>query len=226
MGKWNMIKKCKRQRDALWLTKKSAVVLLTCVLFAWMAAGCQPDQALTLQFDGSGQVTGAEGDTEGERQENGNEGSDGMTRDGEGGETPLQVLTVHVCGAVRDPGVKTLPAGSRAADALEMAGGFTEAADQSYVNLAAFVEDGQQLYFPEKGEKLREGTEEGGPVDLNSADETALQTIPGIGESRAKAILKYRKEHGSFSKVEELLQVPGIGDTLYQQIQDLVTVSK
>ena len=87
------------------------------------------------------------------------------------------------------------------------------------------MEDGQQLYFPEKGEKLRESTE-GGPVDLNSADETALQTIPGIGESRAKAILKYRKEHGRFSKVEELLQVPGIGDALYQQIQDLVTVSK
>ena len=62
-----------------------------------------------------------------------------MTRAGEGGETPMPVLTVHVCGAVRDPGVKTLPAGSRAADALEMAGGFTEAADQSYVNLAAFV---------------------------------------------------------------------------------------
>ena len=226
MGKWNKIKKCKRQRDALWFMGKSAVVLFACVLFAWMTAGCQPDQALTLQLDGTGQATGAEGDTEGEWQENGNDGRDGMSKDREGGETPLPVLTVHVCGAVRNPGVKTLPAGSRAADALEMAGGFTEAADQSYVNLAAFVEDGQQLYFPEKGEKLREGTEESGPVDLNLADETALQTIPGIGESRAKAILKYRKEHGRFSKVEELLQVPGIGDTLYQQIQGLVTVSR
>ncbi|MCR5460154.1 MAG: helix-hairpin-helix domain-containing protein [Acetatifactor sp.] len=226
MGKWNKIKKCKGQRDALWLTGKSAVVLFACVFFAWMAAGCQSDQALTLQVDESGQMTGAEGNPKAEVQEKGNEGSDGMKRAGEGEATPLPVLIVHVCGAVRDPGVKRLPAGSRAADALEMAGGFTEAADQSYVNLAAFVEDGQQLYFPEKGEKPREGTTEGGPVDLNSADETALQSIPGIGESRAKAILKYRKEHGRFSEVEELLQVPGIGDALYQQIQDLVTVSR
>ena len=221
MGKGNKIERRKRRRDALWLTKKSVVVLFACVFFAWMAAGCQSDQA--LQFDESGQVTGAEGNPEGESQGN---GSDGTPSAVEGGVTPMPSVIVHVCGAVRDPGVKTLPAGSRAADALEMAGGFTEAADQSYVNLAAFVEDGQQLYFPEKGEKPRESMEEGGPVDLNSADETALQTIPGIGESRAKAILKYRKEHGRFLEVEELLQVPGIGDVLYQQIQDLVTVSK
>lgn len=222
MGKCNKIE---RRQDALWLMGKSAVVLFACVFFAWMAAGCQTDQALTLQYDGTDQMKGAGSASEGELQ--GEEGgSDGMTKAGEGEETPLPALVVHVCGAVKDPGVKMLPAGSRAADALEMAGGFTDAADQSYVNLAAFVEDGQQLYFPEKGEKPREGMEEGGPVNLNLADETTLQTIPGIGESRAKAILKYRKEHGRFSSVEELLQVPGIGDALYQQIQDLVTVSK
>lgn len=225
MGKGKKIRRQERRQDALCFPAKSAVVLFACVLFAWLAPGCQSDQALPLHFEESGPREGTEGDPE-EASGKSSEESVGMAKAGEDEATPLPVLIVHVCGAVRDPGVKTLPAGSRAADALEMAGGFTETADDAYVNLASFLEDGQQLYVPEKGEMVRESLETNGLVDLNLADGKALQTLPGIGESRAKAILKYRKEHGRFTSTEELRQVPGIGDALYQQIQDLVMVSK
>lgn len=189
-------------------------MLLLCLSLTACLAGCQTDRALTLE-------SGSEA-----RAKTGEDTSslvEGAEADGD-----QRVICVHVCGAVKDPGLKELPAGSRVWDALEAAGGFTEDADQDYVNLAGFPEDGQQLYFPTREEVLDQklGREEQGKVDLNSADEAELCTLPGIGSSRAKAILKYRKEQGSFQSVDELLSVPGIKEGIYEQIRDLVTVGR
>ena len=92
------------------------------------------------------------------------------------------------------------------------------------MNLAAFLVDGQKLYFPRVGENIQDLDlmEKQGKVNLNTADEAKLCTLPGIGESRAKAILKYRKEHGSFKKAEDVLMVPGIKEGIYEQFKDLV----
>lgn len=143
------------------------------------------------------------------------------------GEETERVIYVHVCGAVNSPGLKKLPEGSRAFDALEMAEGFTEEADADAVNLAALLTDGQQLYFPAEGEIADPGSgmdESSGKVNLNTADVKTLCTLKGIGESRAEAILKYREEKGGFSEIEELMKVPGIKESIFEKIRDQVTV--
>ena len=211
MGKHMEIMVCGRQRGSAFRRGRMVAVLLSCIFLYVGLAGCKMDRALTL-----------------ETWEKGAEGTEGIARDGEDGTTAAvdPMICVHVCGAVADPGLKELPAGSRAWDALKAAGGFTEEADESYVNLAGFLTDGQKLYFPTR-EEVREqaqAAETSALIDLNLADEERLCTLPGIGSSRAKAIIKYRKERGGFQSVEELLSVPGIKEGLYDQIRDLVTV--
>lgn len=137
-------------------------------------------------------------------------------------------LYVHVCGAVKKPGVVRVPIDSRACDALEAAGGFAEDASQSTVNLAALLEDGQQLYFPttEEQEVIQKQQEakSAGKVNINEAGVVELCTLPGIGESRAKDIVAYREQNGGFKAPEELMKVSGIKDNLYQKIKDKITV--
>ena len=207
----------RKQRGLYFAGAGTAAVLFACVLFAEALSGCQADRAMTLEWKESG-AQGEAGGGEDARTDGAKEGSSG---DGE--ETAEARIFVHVCGAVRDPGLKELPAGSRVFDALELAGGFAEDADEAAVNLAGFLKDGQQLYFPAVGEQVQSAAAEG-KLDLNQADEAALRSLPGIGESRAKAICQYRREHGDFTKVEELMQVPGIKEAIYLQIKDLVTV--
>lgn len=137
-------------------------------------------------------------------------------------------ICVYVCGEVKEPGVYFLAAGSRADDALCAAGGFTEEADKSYVNLAAKVNDGDRLYFPGIAETEQERAAEkalkAGLVDINTADEALLCTLPGIGTSRAQAIIAYREEHGSFKSKEDIMKVSGIKDSAYRNICDKITV--
>ena len=136
-------------------------------------------------------------------------------------------IYVHVCGAVLSPGVVEIPAGSRAQAAVDAAGGFAQVADTAYVNLAAPIEDGEQLYIPtkEEAESLRknQAAAEGGIVNLNTADVRLLCTLPGIGESRAGDIVAYRQQHGGFTDTEEIMQVPGIKSSTYEKIKDLIT---
>ena len=139
------------------------------------------------------------------------------------------VIYVHVCGAVVKPGVVEVPQGSRAQTAVEAAGGFREDADRDYVNLASPVSDGEQLYIPtaaETGErKASQEAEESGLVNLNTADISRLCTLPGIGESRARDIISYRQEHGVFSQIEEIMQIPGIKESTFEKLKDLITVN-
>lgn len=137
------------------------------------------------------------------------------------------VIYVHVCGAVAMPGVVEIPAGSRAQAAIDAAGGFSESADTAYVNLAAPIEDGEQLFIPtkEEAEALRknQAAVQNGIVNLNTADVRLLCTLPGIGESRAGDIVAYRLEHGGFTDTKEIMQVPGIKESTYEKIKDLIT---
>lgn len=141
-------------------------------------------------------------------------------------EAAAEEIWVYVCGAVESPGVVCLSSGSRAADALEEAGGFAADAAEEAVNLAAKVSDGEKLYFPTREEYAVQGTwqEAGGLVNINTADAAQLCTLPGIGESRAADIIAYREAHGGFGVCEDIMQVTGIKESVYSKISDKITV--
>lgn len=146
-----------------------------------------------------------------------------------------EVVVVHVAGAVAVPGVHELPPGSRVVDAIDAAGGLTADADASRINLAAPVADGERVYVPKVGEVapplvtggsggLASGGAASGPVDLNQADEAALDALPGVGPATAAAIIEHRDKIGRFTSVDQLLDVRGIGEAKLEQLRSLVTV--
>ena len=141
-------------------------------------------------------------------------------------------VLVHVAGAVQSPGVVEVPAGSRVFEALEKAGGALPEAELSAVNLAAVVNDGQQLLIPRAGEPSvpagpvpapDAGAAEG-PVNLNSADAAELEQLPRVGPVLAERIVQWREEHGSFTSAGDLDAVPGIGPAMLESLLPLVTV--
>ena len=138
------------------------------------------------------------------------------------------VCCVYVCGSVACPGVYTLAYGSRIVAAIEAAGGFLEEAAVEAVNLAKLVEDGMQIIVPDLTEYAMERTEsarqERGQVNLNTATLEELCTLSGIGESKAEAILAYRRESGGFQNVEQLMEVTGIGENLFKQIKSSIYI--
>ena len=143
-------------------------------------------------------------------------------------ETP-EYITVFVCGAVKNEGVYELEAGSRANDGLEAAGGFSDDADTVAVNLADVLEDGQKLYFPVGGEHLPDESEAGTDaseqrlVNINSADAAELMTLPGIGETKASQIVEYRRKNGAFASKDDLKNVSGIGDSIYEKLETYIS---
>lgn len=144
--------------------------------------------------------------------------------------TPEMIL-VYVCGAVENPGVVCLQAGSRLCDALEAAGGFTQDASVTSVNLAARLTDEEMICVPtvmeaEAAQKEQAVQELSGirPVNINTADMNALCTLPGIGESRAQDIINYREKNGAFQSKEDIMQVSGIKESLYEKICDKISV--
>lgn len=151
-----------------------------------------------------------------------------------------QAITVHVAGAVKNPGVYTLPSESRVADALQRAGGAVEDSDLNTLNLAETLQDGQQTYVPRKSESnvsaptpprnrvasrpSRERLQVDFPLDINRATAEELELLPGIGAVLARRIVEYRQQVGRFHSVEELRQVRGIGAKRLEQIRPLVIV--
>lgn len=152
------------------------------------------------------------------------------------GEQPETLLYVHVCGAVVTEGVYALSEGSRVADGIAAAGGFTEAADRSYHNLAALLSDGQKVYVPTEEEtkdlSVPERTssandrepDESKKVNLNTADTEELMTLSGIGKAKAQSILQYREKVGPFQSIEELKNVSGIGDAMFERVKEHIVV--
>jgi len=145
--------------------------------------------------------------------------------------TSAAVLVVHVAGLVARPGVYEVPAGSRVVDAIEAAGGAMEGADLSQLNLARLLTDGEQVAVgvPPAPDQLGQGTVPGSaapaaPLDLNQATESELDTLPGVGPVLAARIVIWRQENGTFSSVDELLEVSGIGEATLRDIAPLVRV--
>lgn len=152
------------------------------------------------------------------------------------------VVYVHVCGQVNVPGVYELPKGSRIYEAVAAAGGMTKQAAGERLNQAATVEDGQQIYVLSKEEAAKNAEPAGGEagvldasipgmpqagdgkVNLNTATAEELMTLSGIGEAKAEAILRYREEHGGFQKVEELMEVEGIKEGVFNKIKEQVKI--
>jgi len=130
-------------------------------------------------------------------------------------DAPAPRTTVHVAGEVRRPGVYRVPAGARVVQAIGRAGGPTVRADLSALNLAAPVQDGQQVLVPRAAPAASGGggaaAAGSGPISLSSADEAALEELDGIGPTLAARIVEWRRAHGGFASVDQLLEVPGIG---------------
>ena len=144
---------------------------------------------------------------------------------------------IHICGAVTVPGVYRLPAGSRVVDAVEAAGGLTEDAAERGVNQAAPVADGMQIViptseeaeqgiFPQAGIMEEDGAGRDGLVDINTADTAELMTLPGIGQTRADAIVAYRQQNGKFQSIEDIMKVDGIKEGSFAKLKDRICVSR
>lgn len=151
-------------------------------------------------------------------------------------------ILIHITGAVRQEGVVHLKEGARIIDAIEEAGGLLEDANLNNVNLAYPLSDGQKIYIPntsddeteeaqnvllESGNNVLEGENKGLneiKININTATQTQLEELPGIGTSTAYRIIQYRGENGKFSSIEDIKNVSGIGEAKFNQIKDLICV--
>lgn len=161
-------------------------------------------------------------------------------------------IFVHVTGAVKNEGIVEIKEEGRIADAVEAANGFTEEADISQINLAYKLEDGQKIYIPSiKDEKIKEEekalekeyvtdeagddiiieddissvkSKKDGKININTAMESELEEIPGVGESTAKKIIEYRKNNGKFKEIEDIKNVSGIGDSKFENMKEKICV--
>ncbi len=148
-----------------------------------------------------------------------------------------QYVVVHVSGAVAAPGVYSLPAGNRVNDAVQAAGGFSQDASTSCVNLARQIQDGEQIIIStqeqaEQSQSSAAGTAtsidasqgSNSKININTADATKLQELQGIGPSTAQAIIDYRTQNGNFKTIEDIKEVSGIGDGKYSKIEASICV--
>ncbi|WP_455721095.1 helix-hairpin-helix domain-containing protein [Agathobacter sp.] len=148
---------------------------------------------------------------------------------------------VYICGSVANPGVYYMDHGTRICDLVDMAGGMTAEACTNYWNLAEELYDGRMIYVPtakeiednfspelwdrDGGQSAGESNTSSGKVNINTATKEQLMTLSGIGESKADSIIKYRTENGSFSAVEDITKVSGIGEAMLNKIKDDITVN-
>ena len=232
------MKSTKKRRKKTVLSGMGFLALLALLLFALPSCGQKSyfqsrDEAAEEDAAESEEKTQTEDDANTPAGEDAGSGSSGETENGE-------ICYVHVGGAVANPGVYCLPSGSRVYQAIEMAGGLREDAFDRDLNQAALLTDGQKLYvytkeeaasLPAAGAALSDdaenaaGGESGGKININTAGKEALMTLPGIGESKADAIIAYREENGGFSSAEEIKNISGIKDGVYAKIKDAICVN-
>jgi competence protein ComEA len=144
-------------------------------------------------------------------------------------------IKVYIAGQVKYPGVIELSEGSRLSEAVELAGGLLEDADLLRINLALRVKDEGMYIIPKIGEDIpapvgvehvdAQAQGEEGKININSADKALLETLPGIGPSRAQGIIEHRERHGHFETIDELKDVTGIGDKIFEGLRDFITVN-
>ena len=171
--------------------------------------------------------------------------SENVAKEKSSNTTEENEVIIHITGSVKNPGIVRLKEGSRIEDAIEAAGGLTENADISRVNLAYVVDDGTKIKIPSSQEEdigdeeiigsgsgeniiIEENTTSSNKssqtININKATETELQTLPGIGASLASRIIEYRSQNGKFGSIEEIKNVNGIGDSKFENIKDLISV--
>lgn len=148
------------------------------------------------------------------------------------GEKENKEIMVHISGAVKKPGILKLDSSKRVVDALERAGGATDDADLDRINLAARLHDEEKIYIPKIGEvntselaPLISGNQSGnnaGKININTADSSELQKIPGVGAKTAEKIINYRSQN-SFSSIEDIKNVDGIGDKKFESMKDYIS---
>ena len=138
-------------------------------------------------------------------------------------------ISVHVVGAVANPGVYQLSPGSRAEQAVQAAGGFTANADAQALNLAVQLADGAKITVPEIGEFFNSMERSSGIssilINLNTATIEELMTLPSIGQERAELIIQYRTDHGGFKSIEEIQEISGVGPATFEKLKDMITVA-
>ena len=235
---------CGAQREELFLSEKESIAY---------GDGNRKVESKVEDTDQNRKAESNAGDTDQNRKAEPSAGSTDRAELSDASLEEAKTLVVHICGAVSAPGVYELPAGSRIIDAVEAGGGFLPEADEACCNLAEEIVDGCQIYIMTKTESCADGqTEkkagiqtspdsdmqttdrnvrsnsapalENGLVNLNTADVAALMTLPGIGESRAKAIISYREQHGAFAKIEDIMKISGIKQSAFSKIKDKITV--
>ena len=146
-------------------------------------------------------------------------------------EAKPKIIMADVKGAVMNPGVYEAKEGERVIDIIKRAGGLTEKADQGKVNLAMYIVDEMVLYIPEVGEietpdvaMAASTTPKEGLVNLNKADQSELETLPGIGPSKSAAIIEYRDTNGPFKVIEDIQSVSGFGEKTFEKLKEKITV--
>lgn len=145
-------------------------------------------------------------------------------------------ITVHVAGAVNEPGVHTLPIGSRVKDAVERSGGLADDADSNLINLAKPLKDGEQIWVPAENsamandvsselttnaEQVNQPVQQ---ININTASQADLETLPGVGPVTAQAIIQFRLENGPFQELNDIQSVSGIGPVTFDKIKSLITI--
>ncbi|WP_343327821.1 helix-hairpin-helix domain-containing protein [Lentibacillus saliphilus] len=144
------------------------------------------------------------------------------------GQTKMdEIVIVDVKGEVERPGVYEAEPGTRVHDVIEQAGGFTDLAYEAAVNLAQKVHDEMVILIPAQGDEpsnVTMGTSNDGKVRMNYATQAEIETIPGIGPAKAAAIINHRDEHGFFQSVEDLLDIPGIGEKTLENMRDDIQI--
>lgn len=209
------------------------LLVIAAVLFFWIYGNAQ--QAVTIQ-DGAA-ADGTENAAYGET------ATDGQDAPQETGQAGSSAIYVDICGEIRQPGVYQITEGTRLFEVIRQAGGLTENADINVINQAETVCDGQKiriLSYQETAAKasvsISDSSSTGssydspaadteGKINLNTADAAALQTIPGIGPSKAQRILEYRDTSGPFQKIDDIKNVSGIGNKTFESIRDYLAVS-
>ena len=143
------------------------------------------------------------------------------------------LLQVYVVGEINQPGVYMMLPGSRVQDVIQKAGGFLLGANTQALNLAAYVEDGERIFVPKIAENPVSGDQNSPDrsttefhilIDINTADQSELESLPEIGPVTAQEIIIYRENNGAFTSIEEIENVPGIGPKTFEKIKELITV--
>ncbi len=205
-------------------------LVLISVILSFTGCGSGEDEHNMNSVQISADQEAKDEGTEGDLQQNTDES---VAVDEKSEEGIAEGISVYVCGAVVEPDVYELEEGDRIIDAIEIAGGMTEEASPTYLNQAEPLVDGQRVYVPTNEEVEESSTnlissesqsQESQKTNLNTATKEELMTLPGIGESKADAIIKYREEQGGFESIEDIQNISGIKSGVFDNIKEHIIV--